>query len=78
MAPLLKRLDKAGYIHRIRPDYNERKLFLSLTEQGEALKEKARAIPAAMQGCIPLPEEDLLMLRDLLKRALASMNDKII
>ena len=78
LAPLLKRLDKAGYIHRIRPDHNERKLFLSLTEQGEALKEKARAIPAAMQGCIPLPEEDLLMLRDLLKRALASMNDKII
>ena len=31
----------------IRPENNERKLFLSLTEQGEALKEKAKDVPAA-------------------------------
>ncbi len=53
LAPLLKRLEKQGYITRIRPDNNERKLFLSLTEQGEARKEKVKAVPAAMQGCIP-------------------------
>ena len=41
----------------IRPENNERKLFLSLTEQGEALKEKAKDVPAAMQGCIPLEQE---------------------
>ena len=31
LAPLLKRLEKAGYINRIRPESNERKLMLSLT-----------------------------------------------
>ena len=41
LAPLLKRLDKAGYINRIRPDNDERILYLTLTEKGEALKEKA-------------------------------------
>lgn len=74
LAPLLKRLDKAGYIHRTRPDNNERKLFLSLTEEGEKLREKARQVPGQMQGCIPLSEEELLILRDLLKRALAGMD----
>ena len=74
LAPLLKRLEKAGYIHRTRPDNNERKLFLSLTEEGEKLREKARQVPGQMQGCIPLSEDELLLLRDLLKRALAGMD----
>ena len=75
LAPLLKRLDKQGYIRRIRPENNERKLFLSLTEQGEALKEKAKAVPVAMQGCIPLEREDLMLLKSLLDRALIAMNE---
>ena len=74
LAPLLKRLDKQGYIQRIRPENNERKLFLSLTEQGEALREKAKAVPAAMRGCIPLGQEDLLLLKSLLDQALIGMN----
>lgn len=75
LAPLLKRLEKVGYINRIRPKTNERKLFLSLTEDGEALKEKARSVPAEMRGCIPLPDDELLMLRDMLNRALADMEN---
>ena len=74
LAPLLKRLEKQGYITRIRPENNERKLFLSLTEQGEALKEKAKAVPAAMQGCIPLERDDLMLLKSLLDQALTGMN----
>lgn len=77
LAPLLKRLDKAGYIHRTRPDNNERKLFLSLTAEGEKLREKARQVPGQMQGCIPLSEDELLLLRDLLKRALAGMDVRL-
>lgn len=76
LAPLLKRLDKAGYIRRVRPENNENKLFLSLTEQGEALREQAKSVPGAMQGCIPLPEEELLLLKELLTRALAGMDPK--
>ncbi len=76
LAPLLKRLEKAGLICRTRPEENERKLFLSLTEQGEALRERAKDVPAAMQGCIPLSEEELYLLKGLLDRALAGMNTK--
>ncbi len=74
LAPLLKRLDKAGLINRIRPENNERKLYLSLTEEGESLKQKAKQVPTAMQGCIPLSEDELILLKDLLNRALAGMD----
>ena len=73
LAPLLKRLEKQGYINRVRPENNERKLFLSLTETGEALKERAICVPAAMQGCINLPKEELLLLKQLLDKALIRM-----
>lgn len=74
LAPLLKRLEKAGYINRIRPDHNERKLCLSLTESGTQLKEKAKSVPSKMKNCIPLPKEDQRLLRDMLNRALSGMD----
>ena len=73
LAPLLKRLEKQELITRTRPDNNERKLLLSLTDKGDALRDKAIDVPAAMQGCIPLPDEKLFLLRDLLNQALAGM-----
>ena len=73
LAPLLKRLEKQGLITRARMKENERKLFVSLTEEGAALKEKALAVPYAMGGCIDLPQEDLIRLKALLDKALEKM-----
>ncbi len=73
LAPLLKRLEKQGYINRVRPDNNERKLILSLTETGNALKDKAVEVPDTMRGCINLPDEELLQLKQLLDKALSQM-----
>ena len=75
LAPLLKRLEKQGLITRTRPDDNERKLFLSLTEQGEALKDKAVNVPQSMQGCIALDDDELLQLKRLLDKALLKMEE---
>ena len=74
LAPLLKRLEKQGYINRIHPEFNENKLMISLTEQGEALKEKAVSIPQMMDGCIQLSSEELTILKKLLDKALISMS----
>ena len=74
LAPLLKRLEKQGLVNRVRPESNERKLFLSLTERGGALREKALAVPAAMQGCLDLEPEEVLLLKKLLDKALTRMN----
>ena len=73
LAPLLKRLEKQGLLRRIRPESNERKLLLKLTPDGEALEQKALAVPAAMGACIQMPREELLLLRELLNKALLSM-----
>ena len=73
LAPLLKRLEKQGYVRRTRPEENERILFITLTEAGEALKEEAANVPDSMKGCIDLPDEELLELKRLLDKALSRM-----
>ena len=77
LAPLLKRLEKQGLVDRIRPETNERKLYISLTKKGEELKHKAVCVPQAMQGCINLSDDELRQLRALLVKALVSMEAKI-
>ena len=76
LAPLLKRLEKRGLIERFRLESNERKLFLNLTPDGEALKQKALAVPCAMRDCIQMPTEELLLMRELLNKALRSMETR--
>ena len=70
LAPLLKRLEKQGYIKRRRPETNERKLFIELTEAGEALKDKATAVPCEMEGCLNLGLDEQLQLKELLTKAI--------
>jgi len=76
LAPLLKRLEQQGYVSRERLGSNERKLYLSLTEKGEELKEKALSVPPAMAGCIDLPEKELAELKRLLDKAMARMEER--
>ena len=38
------------------------------------MKQQAEAVPAAMRGCIPLETEELLMLKDLLCKAVTRMH----
>jgi len=73
LTPLLKRLEKQGLIVRTHPQSRERKLFLSLTEKGAALKEHALDVPGQMNGCIDLPAEELMQLKYLLDKALSRM-----
>lgn len=74
LAPLLKRLDKQGLIKRIRAANDERKLIVSLTEQGAELKTKASEVPRSMRGCINLDESELIRLKKLLDKALLNMD----
>jgi DNA-binding MarR family transcriptional regulator len=45
LTPLLKRLEQKNVIQRKRSDEDERKVIISLTKEGEILKEKAVMIP---------------------------------
>jgi len=73
LAPLLKRLEKQGYLTRVRLEEDERVLIISLTKEGRALKEKAVSVPGAMKGCIDLPDGELWELKKLLDKALSKM-----
>ena len=58
LTPVLKRLEQKGMVARRRDQKDERILMISITAEGEALKEKAVEIPYKMRGCVALGEED--------------------
>ena len=73
LAPLLKRLEKQGYVTRIRPETNERRLFVELTAAGETLKDQATGVPCEMDGCLKLSQDELKKLKGLLDKAIIKM-----
>src|SRR6266704_654379 len=48
LTPLLKRLEAANLVKRTRSTEDERQVLIALTPQGQALREKARAVPHAI------------------------------
>ena len=54
LTPLLKRMEAAGWLQRERAADDERRVIVSLTAAGRALRQQARAVPvqlAAATGC---------------------------
>ncbi|TMH29511.1 MAG: MarR family transcriptional regulator, partial [Betaproteobacteria bacterium] len=45
LTPLLKRMEAAGWLQRERAADDERRVIVSLTAQGRALRDSARAVP---------------------------------
>ncbi len=70
LTPVLKRLEQKGLISRQRDDKDERVLIASITQEGEALKEKAVEIPYKMAGCVKLDEQDAKELYEILHKLL--------
>lgn len=76
LTPLLKRLEAAHLLKRNRSTEDERQVLISLTPQGQALKEKARAVPQAILaasacsvGELTAIRNELVALRDRLNAA---------
>ncbi len=74
LTPVLKKLEKAGFIKRRRAKEDERFVKIILTESGIELKEKALQVPQALDGCIRLTYDEMITLRGLLKKALENVN----
>lgn len=73
LTPLLKRLEQKGLISRSRYQDDERALCVRITEEGEKLQHRAISVPKKMRACIPLNEEEMLVLKKLLSRTLTAM-----
>jgi DNA-binding MarR family transcriptional regulator len=77
LTPLLKRLEAADLIKRTRSTEDERQVLIALTQQGQALREKARSMPqsilaasACSIGELSAMKNEIVALRDRLNAAL--------
>ena len=73
LTPVLKKLESKGYINRKRSDQDERNLVVTITEKGEALKEKATCVPGKIGSCVNLNEEESRQLYNLLYKVINSI-----
>ena len=71
LSPLLKKMQQAGYIEKSRSKEDDRVVVITLTEEGKALQEKAKDIPANVACCIDLPSEKAQTLYTLLYELLS-------
>lgn len=76
LTPVLKSLEAKGYVRRERSSRDERVLNVELTEQGEALRARARAVPDAVYGSINLSTEESQTLYTLLYKLLDGTAEK--
>ncbi len=74
LTPLLKKLQTKGYVSRVRDEHDERNVIVSITEKGEALKDKAISIPAKMGECLPLTVEEVKQLHSILYKILGNFD----
>ncbi len=72
LSPLLKKMEKAGYIERRRCREDDRVVEITLTEEGRGLQEKVKDIPYKVADCIDLPNEKAQLLYGLLYELLGN------
>ncbi len=70
LTPVLKKLEKKGYIKRERAKEDERNLIITITKTGEMLKEKAIRIPEKMGACLSINPKEAKELYTLLYKIL--------
>ena len=73
LTPLLKRLEEKGYVSRRRSAEDERDVIVTITESGEALKEKAVTVPERLSACVALDPEKARTLYALLYEVIGSL-----
>lgn len=71
LTPVLKKLEAKGLVTRQRSTEDERNLIVTITDTGEALKEKAVTVPEEIAKCSNLEPEETAMLYRILYKMLA-------
>lgn len=76
LTPLLKKLEKKGYINREKSKEDERNLDVRITDKGRKLRETALEIPEKMGRCICLSNEDMTNLYKILYKMLEGLESQ--
>ena len=74
LTPVLKKLEGKGYLTRSRSARDERSLIVTVTEKGEALRERAVEVPRKMGECLALTSEEAGLMYGLLYKILGTLN----
>ncbi|MGN0286270.1 MAG: MarR family winged helix-turn-helix transcriptional regulator [Atopobiaceae bacterium] len=70
LTPLLRKLEQKGYVRRERSSEDARQVLVSLTPEGQQLKQRAAKVPLQIAGCFDLSPEDARQLKRLLLKVL--------
>ena len=70
LTPLLKKLENKKFIKRTKLEKDERNLIVSITSEGEKLKNKAISIPSNVSKCINLDNNEAVELYKILYKIL--------
>ena len=70
LTPVLKKLEGKSFLSRERSKEDERTLVVTISALGEALKEKAKAVPGKVGKCVRLEPEEAKLLYGLLYKIL--------
>ncbi|SFP46768.1 DNA-binding transcriptional regulator, MarR family [Butyrivibrio proteoclasticus] len=73
LTPVLKKLESKGYITRERSSEDERNLVVSITPDGEKLKDEAISIPSSIGSCVKLSEDEAKILYNLLYKIIRNV-----
>lgn len=76
LTPLLKKLEKQGFVSRARDRSDERMVSITLTREGEALKSKCSCIPSALLNEVSFSEEKALQLKTLLEELINAIHNR--
>lgn len=73
LTPLLKKMEESGWLTRSRCKADERVVYVSLTDEGWALREELKDIPEKMGRCVTMEMSEAAELYKLLHRLLETM-----
>lgn len=68
LTPMLKKMERNGWLCRKRSQDDERIVIISITDKGEAMQEKAAEVPIKMAQCLKLNNEEAMQLYVLLHK----------
>ena len=74
LTPLLKKMEKDGFVTRRRSDEDERVTLVRITDKGMALRDPAAEIPFQVGGCLKLPAEDAQNLYQIMYKLLGEFS----
>jgi DNA-binding MarR family transcriptional regulator len=73
LTPLLKRLASMGYVTRSRDAEDERRVLVTLTAEGLALRDRVAAVPESFLACLGMDVAGASALRDQLTALAAAL-----